>query len=224
VIAAADAERAAALGPVRDPLDRVLAATAGALSRAAAQLVGVQEVQALLDALEPGAPALVREASRQLPPALLADVLRRLVEEGVSIRPLRTILEALLEVGGGARGPAALAEIARRALRRHLGHSHAGDGPLAALLLDPAVEQALREALSGDALAMDPGAATALVEALAAELSGHTVAPVVLTSPDVRRALRTLVAPRFPRVAVLAYEELPPELRVRPVGRLALPA
>jgi type III secretion protein V len=45
---------------------------------------------------------------------------------------------------------------------------------------------------------------------------------VLLASPDVRRALRGLVAPRFPRVSVLAYEELPPELPVRPVGRLAL--
>jgi len=43
---------------------------------------------------------------------------------------------------------------------------------------------------------------------------------VVLVSPDVRRAVRSLVAPRFPAVPVLAYEELPPELPVRPVGRI----
>jgi len=45
---------------------------------------------------------------------------------------------------------------------------------------------------------------------------------VLLSSPDVRRALRVLVAPRFPRLPVLSYEELPPEQPVRPVGRLAL--
>lgn len=45
---------------------------------------------------------------------------------------------------------------------------------------------------------------------------------MLLASPDVRRAVRSLLAPRFPAVAVLAYEELPPELPVRPVGRLAL--
>jgi type III secretion protein V len=224
VIAATDAQRAAALGPVRGPLDRVLVAAACALSRAAAHLVGVQEVQVLLDALEPGAPALVREASRQLSPALLAEVLRRLLDEGVSVRPLRTILEALLETGGASRGAVALAEAARRALRRHLGHAHAGDGPLAALLLDPPLEQALREALTGEALALDPRTASALVDALDAELRGHSGSPVLLTSPDVRRPLRSLVATRFPRIAVLAYEELPPELPVRPVGRVALPA
>ncbi|MFY3742827.1 FHIPEP family type III secretion protein [Anaeromyxobacter sp. Red801] len=224
VVAAADAARAGALGAVRGPLDRALAAAAAALIRNASQLVGVQEVQALLDGLEPGAPALVREASRQLPPALLAEVLRRLVEEGVSIRPLRTILEALLEAGGAGRGPAALAEAARRALRRHLAHAHAGEGPLAALLLDPAAEQVLREGLAGDALAIDPRVAAELVERIGAEAEAQAAPPVVLTSADVRRALRTLLAPRLPAVAVLAYDELPPELTVRPLGRVALAA
>jgi type III secretion protein V len=223
-IPAAVAPRAAALASVQGPLDRVLAGCAAGLVRSAHLLVGVQETQALLDALEPAAPALVREASRQLPPALLAEVLRRLVEEGVSIRPLRTILEALLEAGGGARGAAALAEVARRALRRHIGHRCAGTGPVAALLLDPRAEGALRDALSGEALALDPAVAAVLLDALERELRGRDAPPVLLAAADVRRALRALVAPRFPRVAVLAYEDLPPELPVRPVGRLALEA
>jgi type III secretion protein V len=223
-ISAADAGRAAALAEVRGPLAVVLAGCEGALLRAAHLLVGVQEAQALLDGLEASAPALVREASRQLPPVLLAEVLRRLVEEGVSVRPLRTILAALLEAGGPSRGAAALAESARRGLRRHIGHRCAGDGPLVALLVDPRVEVAVRDALAGEALALDPAVAAALLDALAREVEGHDAPPVVLASADVRRALRALLAPRFPRVVVLAYEELPPELPVRPVGRLALAA
>ena len=219
LVAARDAERAARLGPVRGPLDRVLAEAAWALSRSAHQLLGVQEVQALLDVLEASAPALVREATRQLSPPLLAEVLRRLVEEGVSVRPLRTILEALLEAGP-QRGPAALAEIARRALGRHIGHRCAGDGPLPALLLDPGAEAAVREGLAGEALALDPALAARLLDSLAEELRRHDAPPVLLASPDVRRALRGLLAPRFPRIVVLAYEELPPELPVRPIGRL----
>jgi type III secretion protein V len=223
-IAAEDAPRASPLGTIQGPLERVLAEAAGALARSAHLLVGIQEAQALLDALEPTAPALVRETSRQLPPALLADVLRRLVEEGVSIRPLRTILEALLEAGGASRGAAALAEAARRALRRHIGHRCAGDGPLTALLLDPRAESTVRDALAGEVLALDPEIAVQLLDALEREVRRHDAPPVVLASADVRRALRALVAPRFPRVVVLAYDDLPPELPVRPVGRLALAA
>jgi type III secretion protein V len=162
--------------------------------------------------------------NHQLRPALLADVLRRLVEEGVSIRPLRTILEALLEAGGAPRGAPALAEVARRALRRHIGHRCAGDGTLSALLLDPRTESAVRDALSGEILALDPEIALRLLDALEREVSASPAPPVVLASGDVRRALRSLVAPRFPRVAVLAYDDLPPELPIRPVGRLALAA
>jgi len=49
-------------------------------------------------------------------------------------------------------------------------------------------------------------------------------APVLLVNGDVRRAVRLLVAARYPRLQVLAYDELPPDQPVRPVGRLALAA
>jgi type III secretion protein V len=224
LVAAGEAARAAALGALRRAPERALAEVCGALRRHAHQLVGVQEVQVLLDGLEPLSPALVREVARQLPAPVLAEVLRRLLEEGVSIRPLRAILEAILEAGGAARGAASLAESCRRALRRQLGHAHAGEGALAVVLLDPAAEQAIREGLEGELAALDPRLAMALIDALAAELSAQPSPPVLVTSPDVRRAVRGLVAPRFPRLAVLAYEELPPELAVRPVGRVGMGA
>jgi type III secretion protein V len=178
----------------------------------------------MLDALEPAAPALVREAGRQIPPSVLAEVLRRLVEEGVSIRPFRQILEALLEAGGGARGAAALAEACRRALARHIGHRVARGQPLAALLLDPGAEQAVRDALAGDFLALDPTVASAVLDRVEAESRTLQEPPALLVSADVRRAVRSLVAPRFPRIPVLAFDELPPELPIRPVGRIAAAA
>jgi type III secretion protein V len=224
LVDARDGDRARALGPVHGPLERALADVAWGLARSAHQLVGVQEAQVLLDALEPTAPALVREAGRQLPPALLAEVLRRLLEEGVSIRPLRTILEAILEAGGAPRGAAALAEAARRALRRHIAHRCARGDAVVALLLDPAVERAVRDAVVGETLALGPDEAEAFLDGLDAEVRELDDPPVILTSAEVRRALRSLVAPRFPGVPVIAYDELPPETPVRPVGRLALAA
>jgi type III secretion protein V len=222
-ISSADAKRAMALAPVRGPLERVGAGVAAALRAHAYLLVGVQEVQALLDALEVSHPALVREATRQVPSPVLAEVLRQLLEEGISVRPLRNILEALLEAGGAARGAAALAESCRRALRRHIAHHHAGAGALDALLLDPAAEAALRDALAGSVVAVDPRAARALLDEIERELAASEAAhpPVLLTSPEVRRALRQLVVQRFPRLAVLSYEELPANLQVRPVGKVA---
>ncbi len=225
-ISAADAGRARALAPVRGPLERVGAGVAAALRAHAHLLVGVQEVQALLDALEASHPALVREATRQIPAHVLAEVLRQLLEEGISVRPLRSILEALLEAGGAARGPSSLAESCRRALRRHIAHDHAGAGALDALILDPVAEATLRDALSGSGAAVDPRDARALLDDIERALALREAIrpPVLLTGAEVRRALRQLVAPRFPRLAVLSYEELPANLSVHPVGKVALAA
>ena len=217
------AARAGLLAPVREPVERLADEVAAALARNAHLSVGVQEVQALLDALEPAAPALVREAARLLPPAALAEVLRRLLEEQVSIRPLRTILQAVLEAGGAPRGAAALAEACRRALRRHIAHGCAPDGPLEALLLDPEAEARLRDGLAGEVLAVPPALLQALLASVEDTLgAAEGRAPVLLAGPDVRRALRHAVAPRFPALPVLSWDELPPDLQVRPLGRVAV--
>jgi type III secretion protein V len=221
-VALADAGRAARLGPLLPPAERFTADVAAALARHAHAIVGVQEVQTLLDALEAGAPALVREVARALPAATVAEVLRRLLEEQVSIRPLRTILQAMLEAGGAPRGAAGLAEACRRAVRRHIASSRAGDGALAALLLDPLAEARLRGALTGEVAAVPPALLRELLASLEVELGAAAVeAPVLVAGPDVRRALRQLVAPRFPDLAVLSWDELPPDLPVRPLARIA---
>jgi len=223
LVPAAQAQRASALGPVLQPLDRLLAAAGAALCQGAHRLVGVEEAQALVEALEAQAPALAREVARQLPPALLAEVVRRLLEEGVPVRALRTCAQAMLEAGGAARPAASLAEACRRALGRHLAHRLAPEGPLDALLLDPEVESAMRQALAAGAPPLDAARAAALLAHLEGELEASG-AQALLTAPDVRRAVRDLVAPRFPRLAVLSYEELPPEWPVRPRARIALAA
>jgi type III secretion protein V len=219
---AALSERAAALGPVLAPLDRVAAGAAAALCRGAHLLLDVEAAQDLLAALEQRFPALAREASRQLPPALLAEVLRRLLEEGVPLRGLRAAVQAALEAGGAARPAAELAEACRRALGRQLAHRLAPDGPLEALLLDPSAEARFRQALAGGP-PLEPGQATALLDGLAAALGPGPRPPVLLAGAPVRRAVRDLVAPRFPDLRVLAYEELPPDWPVAPRGRVAGP-
>jgi type III secretion protein V len=225
LVAKADATRARALAPVRDTGERLAAEIGAALRNAAAELLGVEEVQRLLESLEASAPALVREVARTIPPASLAEVLRRLLDEQVSIRPLRLVLQAALEATGAA--PAAVAERCRRALKRHIAHAcGAGAGvPLEALLLDPGAESRLRDVLCGEVLALSPAVACELVAAVECGVAGATSRSVVLlTPPDVRRPLRQLVAGRFPSLAVLSYDELPQDVEVRPVGRVALAA
>jgi len=196
---------------VLDHLAEVVRAYAG-------RLLGLQEVQAMLEGLEREAPALVRALLDKMPLALLADVLRRLLQERVSIRNLRGVLEALLEPGVEGDG-AVLAERCRQALARWLAAEHAPAGSLYAYLLDPSVEETLRASGGGE---LDPLTVGALLGAVGRLAEGQRL--VLLTAPDVRRTLRALCAGAYPEVTVLAYGELEPSLRVRPLGRLSLAA
>jgi type III secretion protein V len=183
------------------------------LRKRAASFLGVQEVQAALTSLEAQSPALVKEALQKVPLPLMTDVLKRLLHEQVSIRNLRAILDAL--VAPTTEGDAAqLAEKCRVALARQISHQFSQSGPLFAWLVDPAVEETLRQ---GGA-SIDPADAGAIIEGV--KRVARQGKGVLLSSPDVRRLLRRLIEGPFPEVAVLTFSELDPELQVRPVGRL----
>ena len=187
----------------------------GLMRRRAALLLGVQEVQRLLEDFEPQAPGLVKEALQKVPLPLLTEVLRRLLDEEVSIRNLRALLDAL--VSPFAEGDVcALAERCRQALQRYLTHKYAAGGPLYAFLVDPSVEQALRA--GGSRGAVEPEKVGAILEGVG-RIADQGRA-VLLASPDVRRSLRKLCEGAFPEVAILTYAELEPALEIRPIGRL----
>ncbi|MET0402153.1 MAG: flagellar biosynthesis protein FlhA [Cystobacter sp.] len=203
--------------PVRGAGDVIAEHLRSVIRARAAGFLGVQEVRGLLDGLEAQAPTLVKEALQKVPLPLLTEVLRKLVDEQVSIRDLRAILEAL--VAPTAEGDAsALAERCRQALSRYLSHKFAPAGPLFAYLVDPDVEETLR-ASGPRGPAPAPERVAEILEGLKRiAVGGQTV---LLTAPDVRRTLRKLCEGPFPEVAVLTYGELDLHLQIRPLGRLA---
>jgi type III secretion protein V len=202
------------------------------LARYAYEFVGIQETQQLLDHFERSHPALVREITPKLcSPQLIADVLRRLVEEGISIRNLRDILQALAEWAPAEKDPVVLTEYVRMALKRQITHKYAaGASSLTVFLLDGAIEDAVRGAVqhtsSGSYLALEPELSRdilgAVRRALGAPAPGGS--PVILTQMEIRRYVKRLVEVEHPRIAVLSYQELAPELNIQPVGRIRLAA
>ena len=203
--------------PVRKPSELIADHLRAVLRLRAAALLGLQEVQGLLEGLEAQSPVLVKEALQKVPLPLLVDVLRRLVQEQVSIRDLRAILEAL--VAPTTEGDAtALAERCRQALHRYLSHQFAPTGPLYAYLVDPEVEEVLR-ASGPRGLAPEPERIMEILEGVRVIANGGRA--VLLTAPDIRRPLRKLCEGPFPDVAVLTYGELDGDLQIRPIGRLS---
>ncbi|RME27412.1 MAG: hypothetical protein D6806_04665, partial [Deltaproteobacteria bacterium] len=199
------------------------------LKRHAARLIGVQQVQDMLDRLDASQPALVREVvPRLIPPVLLTEILCRLLEEGVSVRNLGLILQTLAEWARHEADPAALAERVRMALGTLITHQVAPEGRLEAWLLDPEVEQvverSLHQADGRTMLAIEPRKAESLLDGMkrAAARSGNSL--VVVTRPEIRRPLWKMAASAVPGLRVISYLELDPDTEIVPVGRLSFDA
>jgi type III secretion protein V len=218
-----------------DAVRRVADATLPLLRTRAADFVGMTETQYLLDQLDQIAPSLVRQViPKPVSLALLSDVLRRLVEEQVSVRDLRAILEALGTAAQSEKDPLTLAEFVRGQLRRATTYRlTAGKSEISVFLLDSSIEEAIRHAVTrtphGSFLTLAPAAArdvvTATRRALSTEdrsLASSARTAVILTQPDIRRFVRKLIETDLPQVTVVSYAELLPEIAIRPVAKATL--
>jgi type III secretion protein V len=209
------------------------AAAADLLRARAADFLGLAETQRLLDELEQFAPATVRNVvPKPVSLSLLTDVLRRLLEERISIRDLRAILEALSTLAPTEKDPLTLTELVRAQLRRALTFKLTrGRAELGVVLVDPMIEDSVRRAVTrtpaGAFLTLPPAAARDVVASLkraAQEASTQSpgVAPVFLTQPDIRRFVKKLVESELPDATVVSFAELLPEVSLRPLARANL--
>lgn len=197
-----------------------------ALRAAAPELVGLDETQRLLDGAARAHPALVRAlVPGRADVTLVADVLRRLVAEGISIRDLPSVLEALARAVADTREPALVTERVRAQLQRIITHNFSSKKHVSALMLDAEAEEAVRGALrpSGDkvVLALEPDLADAFLASVGKEARAHA-SPVILTSPELRRHVRRLVEGEHPRLPVLAFQELASDVEVEQVGTIRI--
>ncbi len=198
----------------------------GVLARQAHLFMGVQEVQWVIERTTPDYPGLVAEVQKIMPLQRMAEVLRRLLEEQVPIRNIRSIFESLIAWGPKEKDLLLLTEYVRSDLGRYLAHeAAAGQGYLSAILLDPAIEQAIRGCIkptpAGNYLAMSPDDARDLTERIAG-VAGDRLRPGValVTSMDIRRYVKKMIEKRLEWLRVYSYQELGNQIELRPVGRV----
>jgi type III secretion protein V len=212
--------------PMESPHAGVVGAVRQALRRHAPLFLGIQDTTHLLTRASNDMPDVVKEVLRGLPLARVAEVLRRLISESVSIRNLRDILEALSEAGQRDKEVQTLTEFARIALKRQISHGVAPNGLLRAVLIEPPLEDLLRQAVrtSGGVaqLALEPQHAKAVSEALHSAVARHRPDAVV-TAVDVRWHVRKLIEAECFDTPVLSYHELMPTLRLDVLDRVTPP-
>jgi flagellar biosynthesis protein FlhA len=194
------------------------------------ELLTRQETKKLLDGLKEQNSAAVDDV---VPDKLgIGEVqrsLQHLLREGVSIRDLGTILEAIGDRAMLTREPAQLAEAARQALGRSITSGYLdAENTLRAISLDPALELEVADSLAltpeGEVLALDPVRARALLASLGDSVDRMTATggrPVVVCSSRVRRHLRQLVEQAFPQLPVVSYNEIVAGIRVENAGLVA---
>jgi flagellar biosynthesis protein FlhA len=195
------------------------------------ELLGRQEVQSLLDELAKAHPKLVEELiPTLLPLGTVVRVLGNLLHEGIPIRDLRSIIEALADHAGTTKDPELLTEMARQALGRTITRQYqAPDGTLPVITLDPRLDRSLSEQAAaipqGGMLNLDPGLSHTLlavmkqtVERVAAR--GHQ--PVLLCSPTLRRHIRRLTDRILHAVPVVGFNELDSMVRLQSVDTIRL--
>ena len=230
-VAIRDKEMAEALGyTVVDHASVVATHLAEILRVNAHKLIGRQEAQHLLEVLARHAPKVVDDVVPTL--VSLGDlvrILRNLVREGISIRDLRSILEALAELSATTKDVEQLTEQVREKLAAHITSRVKGqDGNVAALTLDPRLEEILRRSLreiaSGTGGAIDPEMlknVTAGAERALRKFTAISAAPLVVTSPDLRRYVRAIFERKLPQIAVVSFREIDPSAPIQVLDRLS---
>jgi flagellar biosynthesis protein FlhA len=195
------------------------------LKNQAYELIGQDDVQQLLDKLAKTSPKLVES----LVPKLLSlgevtKVMQNLLQEGIPIRDLRTIAEALAECGGKSQDTDALTRDVRVAMGRVIFQTVNGIGhEMPVMTLDSQLEQILQGAIQGNAGGLEPTLIESVISQIIAasgkiEAEGKT--PVALVSSGIRLFLWRLLGGRMDNFYILAYEEIPASKNIKVVATI----
>jgi len=198
------------------------------LRRYVGDFLGIQETRAILERAESSYGELVKEVLRGLPIQRMAEALRLLISEGVSIRNQRALLEAMVEWGPREADATQLAEHLRSALARQICHQHADrNRVISAFVLAPRLEEQLRSALRKKEHGRDQfpeelnRALLMQMRQVCAPLAPG-VTGVLLAHPELRRGLRRLADRGELALAVLSFRELASEYHLQALATLGL--
>jgi flagellar biosynthesis protein FlhA len=218
---------------VVDPSSVLITHLSETLKQHAHHLLGRQEVQSLIDHLKQTQAALVAELLPDLVTlGIIQRVFQNLLREGVSIVNQPLILEGVADFASLSKNPDDLSELVRRRLGLYFVPEYeCRPGVVRAVTLDPRLEQWLAGRVHRSptevGLSLDPSTTRHLLEEIGRR-TGELVAagqpPVMVVSTEIRLPLKRFFESSFPRVAVLAFQELPAATEIENAGIVAAPA
>jgi flagellar biosynthesis protein FlhA len=189
------------------------------LHRHSPEMLGRQEVQKLLDKMGDDQKALVEEViPKAISLTVLQRILQNLLDEDVSIRDMRTILDTLAEYAAQQKDPNELTALVRVSLGRAIVQQwFAGQETLNVMGLDAQLEQVLVQAMNGNG-AMEPGLAETLMTQAQQALERHESSgepPVLVVQHSLRAVLSRFLRRRLRHMSVLSQAEIPDDRTLR---------
>jgi flagellar biosynthesis protein FlhA len=195
--------------------------------RRAPDLLGRDEIQAILDGAEEKFPVVTGEVKNLLSLGSIRDILQSLVSEQVSIRHIEVILETLADWGNFGPAPnEVIIEQIRQSLKRQICLEYADDGlTLKVLTLDSRLDERFADRAMTDSgeVRNQGNFQEDFVEAFSPairRMEEQGLRPVILCSPMARSWVKEMTRRRFPDLAVLSYIEIPADISVEPVGEI----
>src|SRR5499427_4683243 len=186
----------------------------------AGQLLGRSETQALIDHAGKFAPKLMDDlVPKLIPLSTLQRILQNLLDEGVHIRDMRTIVETLADAANRTTDAVELTAHVRAALRATIAQSLFGSTrELSVIALDSELEKVLASSLTGDSAAVEPGLVDLLQRGATAAMQRQEdmgLAPTLLVPDKLRLPLARLLKRAAPRLRVLGHAEIPETSTIR---------
>ncbi len=185
------------------------------------ELLTKQEVQKIIDTMNKYYPKLVEETLNSVNITLLQKVLQNLVREGIPLKDMVTIFEALSEYGANIKDADILTEYVRQKLSRLIVRPFLVEGKLPTLLIGEDIEELIKKSLQrteqGVFLMIDPKIGARMVSAItqAVERAGQkNILPVLLCSPTIRRHLRKLIERSLKYIPVISQAEIPSNIQI----------
>jgi flagellar biosynthesis protein FlhA len=196
------------------------------IKKCAYEIVSRYDIQQLIDNLK-------KEISEEYVDDIMKDVtigdiqivVQNLLKENVAIRDLKTILETISLQSKINKNPIYLTECVRQALSRNICKQNLADtGELYVVTLSPDVENTIAKGASpdGTSVTLDPNFSRSLFDKMNVELEKAITAtsnqPVILCSAPIRMLFRKLVERTYPQIAIMSYNEISPNVKVKSVG------
>jgi len=224
-------ERAERLGyMVVDPPSIIATHLTEIIKSHAAEILGRQEVQSILDTLKGDYPAVIEEVTKALPIGAVQKVLQGLLHEQISIRNMVSILETMADYATVTQDVGFLIEKVRQRLSRQISLQHADEKKtIRVYTMDPDLEQKIIESKTETAIgtiaALDPALHRRWINALSNSvrmIQEQGYAPVVLCSEAARPLIKSSTMREIPHLVVLSAPEIDPEIQLESVGQISV--